>query len=418
METELNYGLMLSLKEITLRRVVIILWSQTDILSSQDSSNINYQVENNIRKLELIPVLTEQMIYLMQHIESEILNWRIFHEHYLEMPEGFDARILQLLSWTVSGAVEYQKSAEDIIDHEIFDTTKNYKLACLYCLDNRIPILWEQLPEKSKRYFYEKDILQIQDGTVLHLEFYWPYILEEEEDNLSFIFEISIGNTISYKQYAFEYSASQGNKAAAEYFFRKLTEDEIEASLFRVCQFVVMKRTRYGLKKTDFPRVKISDTFCYFLSLLSVDRQMTIFKTFPRDVLICFLDWPRQNLFLDIAKLIWDYLTTIDYVFLLEDISMRIKSDYTLAKLFQEFFLLGSNDFRKYFVNQESEFASCFQALFKIRDSETIKLIFMNIDSEAKKKLACSERVFKLYEREVKKGDWYLVGLCLEGPGL
>ncbi|GBN22952.1 hypothetical protein AVEN_115943-1 [Araneus ventricosus] len=413
MDKKLSNVLMLSLKEISLRRVAVILWNQHDILASIDSFDAEDAVKDNISKLDLPPLLMEKIKYLVEPVGSDLHNWKWFHETYLSTTsERFNVHILEYLCWTVLGTVDYRKTAEKLIRCKMLDIVKSYKLACLYCLDDCIPVLWENLTEESKRYFYE------EEGpfhfTIPELEFCWAYIIKGEEFILDYIFGTAFGNLTTFNQNAFEYSAYIGNKCATEYFFRKLTYDEREASLFRTAQAVVTHRLKRGFISGTFPLEKLSDTLCYLLSLMSHEQQMAIFKEYPFNVLVCLLDWPWQDLFLDIAELIWTFLTEFNFVSLLNIISERIKLGYYLTKLFQEFFVRSPSEFRKYFVDDECMTGSILRNIFDVEDSEIIKVIFKNVDSVDKKRLVCSGNVFKLFYGSTLRGKWHLVEQCLQ----
>ncbi|GBM75595.1 hypothetical protein AVEN_271503-1, partial [Araneus ventricosus] len=377
-------------------------------------------IKDNMSKLELPPLLTEQLKYLVKPIGIEIQNWEEFHEAYLEITfhPSFNisgVRILKQLCWTMLGTVDYPKTAEKLILNEMFDVVKCYKLACLYCLDDYIPVLWEKLPEESKRHFYKKEgPLQV---TSPELEFCWPYILKGEDTKLDYMPGRRFGDPTTFNQYAFEYSACRGNKAATEYFFRKLTKDQREASLFKTVQAVVIRRSEY-LPYSCFSTEKLSDTFCYLLSLMSPEQQMEIFKLSPFNILKCFLDWPWQDLFLDIVELVWSFLTPFDYVYLLRNISARIPSCYFQIKLFQDIFLRGHSDFRKHFVDEECLKGFSFRAYFTVKDSKIIKVIFRNVDSADKKRLLSSMNLLRIFYLLILGGKLCLVKLFLKEASL
>ncbi|CAL1274613.1 unnamed protein product [Larinioides sclopetarius] len=413
MEKKPSKVFMLSLKEISLRRIAVIFWSQRDILASINNFKIEVTIKNSISTLDLPALLKEKIKYFVTPVGSELNNWKWFHENHLNSAgEDFDINILEQLYWTTLGTVDYRKTAEKLIHCKLLDIVKRYKLACLYCLDDYIRVLWENLPEESKIYFYE------EEGpfhfSLPKLEFCWAYIIKGEEFILDFMFGAALGNLTTFNQSAFEYSAYLGNKSATEYFFRKLTNDEREASLLRTAQTVVTHRLKRGSISGTFPLEKLSDTLFYLLSLMSHEQMMTIFKQYPFNVLVCLLDWPWQELFLDIAELVWPFLTELNYISLLHIISGRIKLDYYPTKLYQEFFLLSPSEFRKSFVCHECLSGSTLRNIFEVEDSEIIKVIFRNVDSDDIKRLVGSCAIFKLFYGSILRGKWHLVELCLQ----
>ncbi|GBN22950.1 hypothetical protein AVEN_115942-1 [Araneus ventricosus] len=398
---------MLKLKEICLRRIAAILYVQPDILISQDEFDFQvFLVEEKMSKLKLPPLITKQMKSLVRPIGSEIRNWIFFLSKYFHTSYGSvcDMRILEQLCWTILGTVDYRKTAERLIHLDMLDFVERYRLACLYCLDEYISVLWFLVPEENKKYFYK------EEGPLEKLEFFWPYILKGEGIKLD-----------NFNQYAFEYSASKGNKAATEYFFRKLTYNEREYSLLKTTQALLMQRRNnsgfFYISKDDdddFPKETLSDTFCYLLSLMSPEQQMEIFKRQPYDVLLHLLDWPWQDIFLDIAELISNFLTADNYFYLLRNISMKIKSGYCLTKVFQNFFLRSPSDFRKHFVDKECQFDFFFRDFFELQDTESIKVIFRNVDPGDRKRLVFSKSAFKFFYDSILSGKCNLVELCLQ----
>ncbi|GBN02429.1 hypothetical protein AVEN_152306-1 [Araneus ventricosus] len=416
MEKKLSYGWMLSLKEICLRRVTVILWSQTYTLASINYDYIEVAVIGDMRKLELPPLLAEQMTYLVDPIQLETTKWKEFHESYLDI-KCMDIHILQQFCWTNLGTVDFRKSAEKLIRYEMFDIIKCYKLSCFYCLHDNISVLWEKLPEESKRHFYDEK--EPSRDSEPPLEFCWPYILKGEETKLNIMLERPFGNPTTFNQYAFEYSAYEGNKAATEYFFLKLTDVEREVSLLRTVQAVLMRRMDDIILFHDLHSLYTrSETFCYLLFLMSTEQQMEIFKEYPFTVLMKFLEWPWQDIALDISELIWPYLTAEEYADALRMISSRTKSGFNLTKLFQELFLHGSSDFRKHFVDLECRYDASFRSFFKVQDSETIKIIFRAVDSEDRKRLVYSRRVLKHFYKSILRGKCDMVELCVQEANL
>ncbi|GBL88155.1 hypothetical protein AVEN_8021-1 [Araneus ventricosus] len=155
MEMKLSYSLMLSLKEISLRRVAVILRNQIDIFASFDTFEGEDEVKNNLSELEIPPLFKEQMMQLVQPIGSEIRKWNLFRSKYLNyLFKKIHLQILDQHYWTILGTVDYRKTEENLIRLEMLDIVERYSLACPYFLDDYIQILWDPLPEDSKRYFY------------------------------------------------------------------------------------------------------------------------------------------------------------------------------------------------------------------------------------------------------------------------
>ncbi|GBN27745.1 hypothetical protein AVEN_198858-1 [Araneus ventricosus] len=111
----------------------------------------------------------------------------------------------------------------------MLDIVESYSLACSYFLDDYIQILWDKLPEDSKRYFYNGE--GPARDTPPPLEICWPYILNGEGTKLNNRFERPFGyyGPTTFNQYLSEYSVSKGNRAVTEYLFRKIMVDKRES---------------------------------------------------------------------------------------------------------------------------------------------------------------------------------------------
>ncbi|GBN72678.1 hypothetical protein AVEN_95010-1 [Araneus ventricosus] len=409
MEKQLNYVFMLSLEEMALRRLAVALWN-ADILASIGKLQLNPNddpvwiqewhetFEDKMSKLQLPASLSKKIIPILKAVGSEIPKWKLFHETYLSFSnEEFSVHVLEKLCWTTAGTVDYRKTADEIVRSDVVNIAKRFQLACFYCLENYIPLFWKELHE------YEEDT---SPDEMPHLQLFLPYILRREEYNLGY------SPLTSFPRNSFEYSAFYENKTAAEYRFWRLTEEEREASLVQIAENVI--RYRNDTYPFDVRRGKLSDVLSYLLSLMTPEKQIQIFKELPCEVLRCFLDWPWQDLFLDIADVIWTFLPESKYDMLLLKISESIRSSgYYFPNLIQNLFLRSPIDFRKHFVDFECRKSCFFPEFFYCEDVETIKVIFRNVDAAERVRLVTSKYAFQLFCNFILRGKWNLVEVCL-----
>ncbi|GBN06474.1 hypothetical protein AVEN_177232-1 [Araneus ventricosus] len=425
MEKQLKYVLMLSLKEMALRRVAVLLWYDSDILTSISKfqsdtlfcinrrkewrETIDKKIKDKMLKLNLPESLTKQMIDIVEPISLEIKRWKTFHGDFIyNSYKEISSPDLAKLCWTTVGTINYQKTAEEFVRCNALNVEGRYKLACLYCLEDYIPFLWEELPKYMKEHFYNEYV------TLPYLPYFWPHILKRELSKLDYLLRTSGRNLFTLNQYAFEYSAEKGNKTAAEYFFQKLTQEEREASLMRTT-LAVLANPNMELNKyvADFPKEKFSDVFCYLLSLMTPEQQLEILQARPVDVFLCFLDWPWQDLFLENADLIWTLLHPSGYGDLILKMMYRYStSDFYFPKLFQDFFMQSPLDFKKKFIDPEHAYPLLCK-FFDSEDSETIQVIFRNVDAVDRVKLVCHCDVLELFYFCMVKDGWHMVEVCL-----
>ncbi|GBN56772.1 hypothetical protein AVEN_192881-1 [Araneus ventricosus] len=80
------------------------------------------RVKEKVSKLVLPESLKERMMYLVRPVDEEILRWKLFHEYILSPSHVYLVmHILEQLCWTCIGAVDYQKTAEELVCLESLD---------------------------------------------------------------------------------------------------------------------------------------------------------------------------------------------------------------------------------------------------------------------------------------------------------
>ncbi|GBM33949.1 hypothetical protein AVEN_79841-1 [Araneus ventricosus] len=429
---QLNYNPLL-LKDITIRRVVAVLFKESDILASIGNLRHEYDFEDSyslkvwretvedkmsdkILKLGLPKPLTKQMMDTSKPMCKQVSGWKGFHEAYLldsnrSSHLHFHVPILEKLCWTAAGTVDYPKTAEELVCSDVIDNVKRYKLACLYCLEEYIPQLWQELPTNKKTHFRnEKDPLQIER---LALQFWWPYIIKGEESKLDNLTRSYREDQLTFHQYAFQYSATKGNKIAADFFFQKLSDEDKEASLIRATRALIASLNtlpntlNYDYGK--FPKEKVFEMLRYLLSVITSDQQMQIFLEEPDEVLRCFLHWPLQDQFSEIADIIWDFLHERSYnSLLLEMYESFQNSSHYFQTLFQEFFPRIPR-----FVDQQCEDDSYLDRALWLADIEALEITFRSVDAATRVGLVFSELVINHFEMFISRGRWDVMEVLL-----
>ncbi|CAL1298803.1 unnamed protein product [Larinioides sclopetarius] len=428
MEKQLRIALMLSLKDIALRKVSVLLWNAPDVLSSVSEflifksfeeevkknweESVEDKIKDKISKLVLPELLTQQMMQTVKPLSLQIRKWIDLQEHHLR----YEARKIDLpnsaeLCWTAAGVIDCRETAKALVRCDVLDVEERYTLACVNCLEDYIPLLWEKLPEERKGYFYKRGVSKKCYPPALY--FCWPHILKGERHNLDYLWTNPCGNLTSFNQWAFEHSAKEFNKVAVEYFFQKLTPKEREASVMRTVEDVLKERS-----SLSFAYHAGYEIFCYLLSLISPEQQMEIVKKHPSGVLLKFLDCPWPDLFLENVGLFWTFLPPSCYGELSELMARRFeKSHHYFPKLFQEFFIHSPDDFKNDFVDLDSVFgnpAYRFLSIFFVcEDAESVEVIFRNVDAADRVKIVLYRRVLELFFESILKDKGHVVEVCL-----
>ncbi|GBN37436.1 hypothetical protein AVEN_198127-1 [Araneus ventricosus] len=126
MEKQLKCVLLLSLEEMALRRVVVLLWSDPDILDSISKLPIQWcyndrikkpwretivdKVKDKVSKLELPKSLTKRMIDIVHPIGVEIRRWKEIHQdRFSILLEDINLPVWVKLCWTTAGTIDDKK---------------------------------------------------------------------------------------------------------------------------------------------------------------------------------------------------------------------------------------------------------------------------------------------------------------------
>ncbi|XP_055925905.1 uncharacterized protein LOC129957567 [Argiope bruennichi] len=423
MDKSPNFVLKLPLEEMALRKVVVSLWNEKDILTSigeflfevynEDDLKVQwqYEIENEVKdkasRLLLPELLKKRLMRVIRPIGLEIFKWirysykSYYLIYYLKYPR---LGILKQLRWTSAGAIDYQKTAGAIISLNIFDVVKNYKLACEYCLVDVLPLLWRKLDSSDEKKFCEEENFWIDHVTFLEL--YWSYFLKGEKSKLYSSFS---WNFIDFNHEAFETSVRTGNKVATKYFFSKLNNEERNTCLF----YAFTNAVKRSGEKNDIPK-EMPEVLLYLFSQMSPEQQMQVLKEHTRGVLRFFLDWPLQDLYLDIADITRAFLSEESFYDLLHDtIEDAIDSGYYFPDLMQKCFLRCPADFRTKFINR---FVSHF---YKFEDIEIARIVFKSIDREIRMELLFRNLwFFQLLSDLILNDKWNVVEECIQEASL
>ncbi|XP_055925291.1 uncharacterized protein LOC129957148 [Argiope bruennichi] len=386
-ENQLMLGPKLSLGEMALRMVLSNSWHDFDILTSLQSIQFRSiydgkfedvcqpfvdQIKEKVYGLGLPESLKQKTTHLFKPLLLDILEWKVFHERFFFNSGGhFDVSILEQMCWTSVGSVDYQKTAEKLARVETLDVVKRYELTCLYCLLDYIPILWEELPDEVKRAETARFPTLGRDTS---LEYYWAQCVKGKDADISPTYL----KEISFLKNAFEFAACTGNVTATTYFFHKLPVEKRDPFLYRTVHFVIAERDGNPFsKRFHFPKKKCSEVLRYLLYLMRPDHRNQVLRERPAAVLTCFLDWPLQDYFLDVADFIFGFLPVGLYSDVESCISKRINATgYYCPDLIQSLFLRCPVRFREEIVC-DFDF---FRFIIRNDDTETLQVILRNID--------------------------------------
>ena len=404
----MNYIVKPSLEHIALVKTASTLWIQSDIrllikfnfsLVGADQfrewQKIENRVTNRVSQLPLPEVSKEKIIAFIKPIGLEILKWMEYHcigYIQVDLPTDF--------SWKAQGTIDRKKTAEMLIKNKNLDICKRYKLACVYCLENEISVLWNEIPVIVRRSFSirlpKKSSSQkfpeicVQDNQ-RDLESLWTYIKQRGYDRAS-----------SYYQHLFKCCVITGNQVAAEYFYEKLSVTETH-------DFLV----RYARLEAD------GDVLYFLLTLMNKDQQIEVLERVPYKVLKVFLDWPLQSLFTDVANFMWDFLSEEDYDTLLNKIVDKIRDDCKICNykiLFINSLQQSPPRLKNYVIGEHAN-GFLLTHLYLNKDKENFKLLLRSITTKEKTALIYNDKMRSICQYWIFEGEWdllrFLIDECL-----
>ncbi|GBM73015.1 hypothetical protein AVEN_66230-1 [Araneus ventricosus] len=414
-------GQVRTLQQMALRKLALNLWNAFLAESGPSLTLTQDQLEFAINKVQdKVPLIglprsiTGKLIKEITPIGVEIRRWRKYHR--LLIPSQVSRNALNQLCWTSQGTVDYRKTAEGLIRQEHVDDFNGYKLSCLYCFEDDIRKFWSKIPENCKRLYYSENTpLRDLDRRQVNLIQVWSHFLEgdtnllmdENEDEPQRIF-----------QYAFKRAAYSGNKAATEYFFQKLTDLQKEVCLVKTAQRVIRKRVHHVFIKPQhrFPRKKFCDVLIYLLSQMSEVKQIEVFKKRPGGTLICFLDWPWQDLFFKVAGHLWPFLSSRECQEVLYRLSINRKHpEYNYESIFGEFFPTAYGLYRNDFINNLWHWHEpWFPGLFLSDMRECIKLVLGSLSAAEREGFIVSDCGVSLCWMLLVEEKWFLLELFVK----
>ncbi|CAL1286294.1 unnamed protein product [Larinioides sclopetarius] len=425
MATQLKLVPNLSLKEMAINKLAVNLWIQSLINERQKAEIFDewYRivdiVKEKVLELKLQKLVMDRLVHILRPIGREILGWKQFHEYILnDKADNFSPTssikfdILKQLCWTCTGAVDERRTAELLIRLEMFDPIKCFRLACWYCLESYIPILWRNLPRRYKNLFHDK--ISLFPSKILPLEYYWAFTMNGEELKLNNFFLSSfLDNAPSVHQAFFKHSTCNRNKAATEYFYQKLTDEALNCDFYGTLCDALREETYIASCLKGKSRC---DVFVYLLNLMTREQQRKVFKEEPLTCLFWLLDWPWQNMCVGVTVQIWKFIPVSKYELVLRELFAKMFSSTTcfyIPEVFQNFFMHSPVSFRKYFVNCGSFGIDFISKFLQAEDGESVKVILENLEDPERRKLLSNDSFCILIAFYMQKDRWSMVELCV-----
>ncbi|GBM15938.1 hypothetical protein AVEN_270607-1 [Araneus ventricosus] len=260
----------------------------------------------------LIPTnLRERVFEVVQYIHDEVRTWKSDHSATFGLSDYFYLTFY----WRCDGTINRTKTAQEIIWNEKIHIRKRFEIACIYCLVHDVTFLWAKLEAYAKLRIFKRS----QNSVVL----FWIRWLNN-------------GALYSWDQYAQNY-------LSPPFMFTRL------GSRIRFSSFFCELRPEHRQKFYRFLDLSDADDFRFCLYQATKKEQEVIMKMYPVKVLRCYLDWPLQSEFLEVAEKMWNYLKYSHFGLVLELLmAMMYRKDFDYKDLLIKFWHQSPNHFQEY----------------------------------------------------------------------
>ncbi|GFY44405.1 uncharacterized protein TNIN_108811 [Trichonephila inaurata madagascariensis] len=231
-------------------------------------------VQCKIFTFSLPRVLEDKLFVSVRHVCMEIENWFQDHSDILRRSREFQIVTQHLLQWNSRGKIDRVKTAKAMVVADRLPAREKYIMAFEYCFREDLPSLWEQLDTSDKKCVPQMKALcslekRVDDDN--WLKYVWRGILNPDE---------------------------------LRRFFVKLSPLRKEGFL----RLALLKKI---LEYEDF-------LFCY--NCIDAERQETIRKLAPSNILEYFLDPPFHDKFLEVSTSLMPYVIHEDFIYVVHAI--------------------------------------------------------------------------------------------------
>lgn len=305
---------MRSLQDLSAFKVSASLWHRRIALKIEKLPNrcfIVDKIRDDLLKLALTESARDKVFEFIDPIGGEIYLWALQHIHFNKILSN--ESISNEFVWSIDGTIDKAKTAELILEKKTENVSSRYQLACLYCLEDQIQILWEQLDENEK-----SDMLKSQ----LDLVSFWSHITAKK-DMEEFIREHCPGWHNTPNRFAFGAAVDTNNDVAIKYFYKKLNPNETKKAMKDVI--------RHSGSITDGYYAFYSDMWHGFIFAYS---QLKESEVSAFSVLISYLYWPYTSQFMDFVRAMCPLLGQDEF-----DVVLKVMTSeyYTCNYLFEDF---------------------------------------------------------------------------------
>ncbi|GBN04078.1 hypothetical protein AVEN_192742-1 [Araneus ventricosus] len=217
---------------------------------------------------------------------QELITWRSYHSSIINPSQ----MSMTYLCWTTLGAIDKLKTAHKLLSEPHLDIVSRFRLACEYCFYCDAFTISETMSDEEERRSSNHTIL----GRWIRHHHERPVCL------ISYITDT--------------YPEIDDNELLES--FITCIESEIDDCSVHELSFLLDKKPAEHMRilRTAALSEHITrDVRLFCFQQLDQGTQEEVIEKFPVEVLLCFLTWPFQSCFLDLADRIWDTISPEDF---------------------------------------------------------------------------------------------------------
>ncbi|GBN51392.1 hypothetical protein AVEN_80233-1 [Araneus ventricosus] len=282
----------------TLDRAVSEIQLGNSTASNEGSEDHEINYNRAMGKLLLIPPrLRKSVLEAVHGMHWEIEAWRYQHSNIFKFKDHEC-----FFHWRSEGTIDTIKMAQQLVLDQNINIRKRFQIACNYCLMKSVRTLWAEMEASGKTKCFKT-----ADSILVRI---WVRWLRE-------------GSRIPWTQ------------AAAEYLDILVWNNRIPVARFSAIFSSLRPEDR---KKFLIPiQSSLPQDFRLCIYSMTKEEQEEVVRENPLGVLYLHLDWPLQNLFLETAEKIIDFIDARSFRILLRYIvDLDDRGDFDYRELFRE----------------------------------------------------------------------------------
>ncbi|GFX18803.1 uncharacterized protein TNCV_4143241 [Trichonephila clavipes] len=271
----------------------------------------------DITIVHLPPKVEKQLRGIVIALGLELQQW---FESHRSIVEGGNHNLRNKLSWFSFGVIDRLETARNFIHDEGWDIAERFHLACQYCFEDDVQMLWRNMTIRNRYYTMKK--LPSTRNTRLWIETLHRHIPRNWEE---------ISNNDDRRSFFRE------NYVGIRSYFPNLRNPEMR----RQCIYFALETGvvhHYDLYSCI--SLLNADEFNSILKVLETREFCELFKT--------FLQWPFQIIFLDIVNDFKEYISEDKFyavvTFILTSELGSGFQDHMYIEIFKPFWNLFSGD--------------------------------------------------------------------------